>query len=199
MSQLFLTAVRISPAKSYLSTPKVLVLESDQIVKFKAFKGGGSILYGSSQRPYKKYVVSENGSQKAVAQLIGNGGTLSLNPYAQDANLGLTPAGSSQAAASAVSTYLTVVSGGAASVNSVKLPPASTFYAANTVAEARVIINTSSVAISVFPAASEYINQSGATAGAGASNVAVTIGPGGRLHFVVASSNNWKVATEVSE
>lgn len=197
MSVLFLTAVRISPAKSNLTTAKVIQLESSKIFKPKAYRTAATILYGDS-RPYKKYRVAETLAQIAVATVVGAAGTLSLNPYAQDANLGVTPAGSTQTAASAVSTYLTVVSGGAASTNSVKLPAAVGFYSAST-PNARVIINTSGQSISIFPAASEYINKSGATAGAGASNVAVTLAAGGRLHFVAAATDNWRVATETGE
>lgn len=200
MSLLFLTAVRISPARQYLTTPKVVVLESSQIVKPKAYRGGATVLYGASLRPYKKYVVSESLSQIDLSLAVGAGQTLSLNPYAQDANLGVVPAGSTQAAASAVSTYLTVVTGGAASINSVKLPAAAGFYFASpTIADCRVIINASSVPISVFPATNEYINKSGASAGAGASNVAVSIAAGGRMHFLAAATDNWRVATETGE
>lgn len=202
MSLIILTAVKISPAIRNLSTPKVINLESAQVVKTKPYKGGSSVLYGSSSRPYKKYRIAESTAQMAIAQLVGAGGTLSLDPYAQDANMGLTPAGSTQAAASAVSTYLTVVSGGVAASNSVKLPSASTW--ASTAASVnnggiRVIINTSAVAVSVFPQSGEYINKSGATAGAGASNVAVSIPTGGRLHFWQSASDNWKTATETGE
>lgn len=202
MSLVFLTAVKISPAIRNLTTPKVVVLESSQIVKPKAYKGGTSILYGASNRPYKKYRCAESLAQMDIALAVGAGQTLSLNPYAQDSNLGVTPAGSTQAAASAVSTYLSVVSGGAASINSVKLPSASTWAATAASVNnggVRVIINTSSVAISVFPQSGEYINKSGATAGAGASNVAVSIPAGGRLHFWQSASDNWRTATETGE
>jgi len=201
MSLVFLTAVKISPAIGNLTTPKVIVLESSQIVKPKPYRGGTSILYGTSVRPYKKYRVAESSANVAVATIVGAGASLSASPYAQDANLGVVPSGSTQAAASAVSTYLTVITGGAASVNSVKLPSASTFVApsVNINGGVRVIINASSVPISVFPAASEFINKSGASAGAGASNVAVSIASGGRMHFLMASSTNWKTATESGE
>lgn len=201
MSLLFLTAVKISPAFKNLTTPKVTVLESSQIVKPKPYRGGSSILYGTSIRPYKKYRVAESAAQVAVATIVGAAQSLAADPYAQDANLGVTPAGSTQAAASAVSTYLTVVSGGVAASNSVKLPSASDFVAPsiNINGGVRVIINTSAVAISVFPAASEFINKSGATAGAGASNVAVSIASGGRMHFLKASSTNWVTAIESGE
>lgn len=188
---LMITAVKISPAIRNLTTPKVVILESAQIVKIKPLKGGASVLYGSSLRPYKKYRVSETSSQIGIAQIIGSGVAPSTNPYAQDATMGVQPSGSTQAAASAVSTYLTIVTGAVAASNSVLLPSAST-WAASLNGGVRVIINSSSIAVSVFPAVSEFINP-------GASNVAVSIPRNGRLHFVPSASNKWSVATETGE
>lgn len=196
MATIVLTAARISPAFKNLSTPKVLYLDDTQIVKVKPFKGGSSITYGTSQRPFKKYRVYETPIQVKVATTPV---APSVNPYVQEANFGLSLTGNTQGAATALPTYLNVVAsnGAAAASNSAKLPSASVYadgtaFAASLNKGARVLINGGSVALSIFPQVGESINGL-------AANTAVTLAIGGRLQFVPSASNAWKTALETTE
>lgn len=199
MAEFIVTAARISPAKSNLSAPKVIYLDSAQVVKIKLFKGGTSLLYGTSSRPYKKYRLYETPSQVAVAQNISQGFALSTNPYMADYNLALSLTGNTQGAATALPNYLNVVAanGAAAASNSAKLPSASVYadgvaYSASFNKGARVLINGGSVALSIFPQVGESINGL-------AANTAVTLAIGGRLAFAPSASNAWKTALETVE
>jgi hypothetical protein len=184
MANLFLTAKRISPAKSDFSQPQMLELETNNIVKVKPFKKGLSILYGTSVRPWKKYRVAETPSDYDNAQKLALGLTTG-----SDGTVNLAASGTAQGTALPVgglTAYYNVVTGATAgSQVGVILPPASTKFNSG---GAFVVKNAASTAISVYPAASEYID-------AGASNAPVTCGSLQRLHFFASASNKWLSAS----
>jgi len=185
MAQVILTAKRESPSKNIdLTQPKMVQLETINIVKVKPFKLGCTVLYGTSQRPYKKYRIAETPQDYDNAQKLALGLTVGA-----DASANLAASGTTQAAALPVggltAYFNSVTSMTAGSQAGIILPPASTKFNNG---GAFVVKNAASAAISVYPAASEFID-------AGASNAPVTCGSLQRLHFIASASNAWKSAS----
>lgn len=181
MANLFLTAKRISPSKNVdLPQPLILMLDTTQTVKTKPFKNGLSVLYGTSVRPWKKYRVAETPQDYDNATKLALGLTVGA-----DAFQNVAASGTTQATAQAITAYYNAITVATAASNGVQLPSASSYF---TNGGARVVRNSASVAISVYPAASEYID-------AGASNAPVTCGVLQRLHFYASASNTWKSAS----
>lgn len=182
MAQIVLTAARISPAKSDLSRPKRIVLQSEQVISTKAFKYGTSILYGSGNRPYRKYRVYETPGQYLVAA----DPTSSL---LTNKDLAVIAGGSTQATAVQLSKYYNVaISAIPAASTGLKLPNvASLSLHSDGTTKKRgtvVIVNSTSDTLSVFAASATHTID-------GSSTVAATVGPFSRRHFVTSSSVAW--------
>jgi len=185
MANLFLTAKRISLSKNVdLTQPLMLALETANIVKVKPFKNGLSVLYGTSVRPWKKYRVAETAQDYNNAQKIALGLTPDAGGTANQAASGTTQA-TALPVGGLTAYYTAITSMTAGSQAGVILPPASTKFNAG---GAFVVFNAASAAVSVYPAASEYIDG-------GASNAPVTCGSLQRLHFFASASNTWKSAS----
>lgn len=185
MAQVLLTAKRVSPnANKDLTSPKMAQLQTEQIVKVKPFKKGISLLYGTSQRPWKRYRMAETPNEFDIAQKLANGLT-------SVGTLNVAASGTTQATAQALSgIYQHVVTGATGGSNvGVILPAASTKFNAG---GAYVVRNDTAVALSVYPAASEYIDS-------GASNAPIVLAAFGRVHLYPSASNKWLSANSVYE
>lgn len=183
MALVFLTAKRESPAIRDFPQPRMVALETTNIVKVKPFKTGCSVMYGTSTRPWKKYRIAETPQDYDNAQRLAVGVTAGA-----DAQNNLAASGTTQATALPVgglTAYFNAVTVATAASAGIILPPASTKFATG---GAFVVKNAASVAISVYPAISEFID-------AGASNAPVTCGVLQRLHFFPSASNTWKSAS----
>jgi len=178
----FLTATRISPSipGTRLTTPKVVQINVALIDKIITNDAGGCVVkMTNGARVALQYEVLENQAQIQVAI-----DPSSTNPYAQDRNLALAALGANQGAAAALSAYLTMVnSATGGSADGVRLP------ALAGVTKPFVVINSTAVAIKVYPATGETING-------GAANASVNLAAGARLHFCRSTATNWRTATE---
>lgn len=178
----FLTAIRISPSipGKKLTTPKVVQIPTGQIAKIITNPDGGAIVkLTDGSRISKQYEVLENQAQINVAL-----DPSSSNPYAQDKNLALAAAGTTQGAAAALAAYLTMVnSATGGSATGVRLP------ALAGATKPFVVINSTAITIVVYPATGETING-------GSANAGVNLAAGARLHFCKDTATNWKTATE---
>lgn len=185
MANLILTANRISPYKnSDLSQPLMVLLQTENIVKTKPFKKGTSITYGTSSRPWKKFRIAETPAEYDNASKLALGLTVGA-----DASQNLAASGTNQGGASpagGLTAYFNSVTSMTAGAQAgIILPPASTKFNNG---GAFVVKNAASGTISVYPAASEFID-------AGASNAPVTCGSLQRLHFRASASNKWLSAS----
>lgn len=181
LNQIVLTAKRISPAKADLTTPQMLVLEAAKIVKAKPFKGGISILYGSGDRPYKKYRCFESPSQYQVAADPTNA------LFAAQAATAVAAGGTTQATAAALTKYYNVIATTVpAASTGLTLPNVATLslYGSDGSRKPFVVISATSDALSVWPASASHTMD-------GLSATAATIPAFGRKHFVPSSSNGW--------
>lgn len=188
MGLLILTAYTEQPSQKgvkTLTTPKVVYLEPTEVADFQPKKNsagtiiGTTVVYGASKKVLRKYTVGERPFEVEVAS-----DPTTTNPYAQSKNLGVAASGAAFSTATALTSYLNVVTAATVTTaNGVGLPSASGAR------KAIVVINAASTALSVYPSASEFID-------AGASNVAVTLGVGSRKHFYASASNTWKTATD---
>lgn len=182
LTQVILTAKRISPAKADLSTPKMVVLETSKIAKVKPFKGGLSVLYGTGDRPYKKYRVAEKVAQYQTAvDPIGTGVVV------VDSATAVAAGGTTQATAAALTKYYNVVTAAVPSASTgVKLPNVATLslHGSDGSRGCVVIINSTSDTLSVFPASATHTMD-------GSSVTAATIAGFGRKHFVTSGSTAW--------
>lgn len=183
MANVFLTVKRVSPNpnRDLSPNPKVTVLEGSQIFKAKVFKKGISLLYGSS-RPLKRYRMAETMTEYEYARRLSDGLTTV-------GNQNLSASGNTQGTAQAITAYHSAVTAaqGAAS-GGLLLPPASTKFNNG---GAFVVRNDINQSLSVYPAASEYIDS-------GASNAPITVAAFGRMHFTPSASNKWLSATVAS-
>lgn len=179
MAQVILTCKRSSPALADHTNPKMAQLQTEQVVKVRPFKKGVSIRYGTSDRPWKKYRMAETPAEWEAAQRLATG--LSSIGHAN-----VSASGNTQGTAQAITAYHNAVTAaqGAAS-GGILLPPASTKYNNG---GAFVVRNDTNQSLSVYPAASEYID-------AGASNAPVTVAALSRMHFYASASNTWLSAS----
>lgn len=185
MANIILTANRISPSKNTdLSQPVMLELQTERIIKAKPFKKGSSLTYGDNTRPWKKYRIAETPSDYDNAQKLALGLTVGA-----DGSNNLAASGTTQATALPVggltAYFNSITSMTTGSQAGIILPPASTKF---NLGGAFVVKNAASGTISVYPAASEFID-------AGASNAPVTCGSLQRLHFRASASNKWLSAS----
>lgn len=183
MANLVLTAKRKSPSVNRdLTTPKMILVDTENILKTTPFRKGLTIVTGKV-RPYKRYRIAETPGEYDHASKLALGLTTTA-----DGSVNLAASGTTQATAlpvgglTAYQNIVTAATGG--SQAGVILPPASTKY---TNGGAFVVKNITAVALSVYPAASEYIDS-------GASNAPATVAAFGRRHFYASASNTWKSA-----
>lgn len=185
---MFLTAVRISPAKSNFSIPRILALENAQLVQSKPRSTGGAggnayVQYGTGGRPFsKKFRVMETVFQIEVAK-----NPISTNIEAQDKTLSITAAGTAQGTATALTKYFNeVTTATAGATEGVRLDAA-------TVGKVRVVLNNDAAdTVKVYPATSEkIINSAGTDLGA---NAAQDLVVGARKHYVCLVAGVWQEA-----
>jgi hypothetical protein len=180
MAQVLLTAKRSSPTPNRDNAPpKIAQLQTEQVQKVKPFKKGVSILYGTSQRPWKKYRMAETPAEWEGAQRLATGLTSNVLQN-------LSASGTTQGNSQAITAYHSAVTAaqGAAS-GGLLLPAASTKFNNG---GAYVVNNQVNQALTVYPSASEYIDS-------GASNIGVTVAALSRMHFYASASNRWLSAS----
>lgn len=181
MAQVLLTAKRVSPnANKDLAQPRISQLQTEQIVKVKPFKKGISLLYGTSQRPWKRYRMAETPNEFDVAQKLANGMT-------SVGTINVAASGTTQGTAQSLSgLYQHVVTGATAgSQTGVILPAAANKFSNG---GAYVVRNDTNVALSIYPTTSEFIDS-------GAANAPITLAAFARAHFYAIASNKWLSAT----
>lgn len=183
MASVILTAKRVRPAKADLTSGKLTLVMSEQVTRVKS-QGTSTNISTNEGRGYKRFKIAETPVEYDHAVKIASG----LTPFA-GGTVNLAASGTTQGTALPVGglvNYENVVTGATGgSQTGIILPPASTKFNNG---GAFVVRNSTSVALSVYPAASEYIDS-------GASNAPVTVAGFGRAHFYASASNKWLSAT----
>lgn len=184
MAKIFLTALQVSPQKlEDLAVPRVYQVETADIVKQIALTATGGVenshikLTKSGGRYTKNLKVAE---KLGEVYLMADFNNAASSPYNTGTKANTAPAGSTQAAATALTAYHNSITSAVAASNAVKLPNASGTGRLNS---ALVIKNAASIDLLVYPSASEQLN--------GSSTSAVTISSGKFAHFYASASNKW--------
>lgn len=186
---MFLTAARISPAKSNLTIPRILSLENAQLVQSKPRAAGGLggsayVQYGTGGRPFsKKFRVFETVQQIEVAK-----NPVATNIEAQDKALGLAAAGTTQGAGTLLNKYFSEITTiGAAATEAAR-------FDAATVGKVKVVLNNdvSGDTLKMFPASGEkIITGAGVDLGTNASQDILATQ---RKHYVCLTAGVWQEA-----